>query len=258
MPRALVTLAETVIQAHEPERFALLYRLIWRMHARRATPARTDHRSRGPSRAAARAVGAARYPQDAGIRALPRGRGGRRRRATSPGSSLRTTSSRRTRPFFVRRFATMTWSILTPYRSAHWNGVELTFGPGAEPGRRAGRRSRSRQYWRTYFSSIFNPARLKVGAMQAEMPRKYWKNLPEAAAIPELIRAAQGRVDSMVEQPVISPPRPTKRFAAQAVPDRSRTTRSPRRRPTLRNAAGATFGSTRRRPCSGRDRRTRP
>jgi uracil-DNA glycosylase len=26
--------------------------------------------------------------------------------------------------FFVRRFATTTWSILTPYRSAHWDGRE--------------------------------------------------------------------------------------------------------------------------------------
>ena len=32
VPRALVTLAETAIQARDPERFALLYRLIWRAH----------------------------------------------------------------------------------------------------------------------------------------------------------------------------------------------------------------------------------
>ncbi len=32
-------------------------------------------------------------------------------------------------PFFVRRFATMVWSILTPYRSAHWNGEDLASPP---------------------------------------------------------------------------------------------------------------------------------
>ena len=32
VPRALVELAETVIQARDPERFALLYGLIWRAH----------------------------------------------------------------------------------------------------------------------------------------------------------------------------------------------------------------------------------
>jgi DNA polymerase len=65
-------------------------------------------------------------------------------------------------------------------------------------------------YWRTYFASIFNPARLKIGAMTSEMPKKYWKNLPEAEAIPELIRAARARTDTMVETPVISPERPTR------------------------------------------------
>ena len=48
-------------------------------------------------------------------------------------------------------------------------------------------------YWRTYYSSIFNPARLKIGAMTSEMPQaNIGSNLPEAAAIPDLIRTAGG------------------------------------------------------------------
>ena len=43
--------------------------------------------------------------------------------------------------------------------------------------------------------------------MTSEMPRKYWKNLPEAAIIPELIRTAPARVEAMVEQPTFSPPK---------------------------------------------------
>jgi DNA polymerase len=111
-------------------------------------------------------------------------------------------------PFFARRFATMVWSILTPYRSAHWDGEALRFDVGASPSE-VPDDDRLEAYWRAYYSSIFNPARLKVGAMRAEMPQKYWRNLPEAAAIPELIRTASGRVDSMVEQPVFSAPRPS-------------------------------------------------
>ena len=116
-------------------------------------------------------------------------------------------------PFFVRRFATMVWSILTPYRSAHWNGEELSFTSGAN---RADvpDDDKLEAYWRAYFSSIFNPARLKIGAMTSEMPRKYWRNLPEAAAIPELIRNAAGRVASMVDTPVISPAKPARARAA--------------------------------------------
>jgi DNA polymerase len=102
-------------------------------------------------------------------------------------------------PFFVRRFATMRFSILTPYRSMHWTGEDTEFGPGA---------SRAdipdddalEGYWRAYYSSIFNPARIKLAAMRSEMPKKYWRNLPEAAAIPELVRTAAERTETMVEQ----------------------------------------------------------
>ena len=52
--------------------------------------------------------------------------------------------------------------------------------------------------WRTYYRSIFNPARLKVRAMQSEMPKKYWKNLPEAPLIAGLIAESRGRVENMM------------------------------------------------------------
>ena len=78
-------------------------------------------------------------------------------------------------------------------RSAHWDGEELTFGPGAH--RVAMRPPRTRRgAWRTYYQNIFNPARLKVKAMQAEMPKKYWRNLPEASLIPGYDRrSGEGR-----------------------------------------------------------------
>ena len=100
--------------------------------------------------------------------------------------------------FFVRRFASMNWSILTPSGSLHWDGETVTEGPPA---------SRSdapdgdpmEDMWRSYYASIFNPARLKIGAMLSEMPRKYWKNLPEAQIIPDLIANAQNREAAMVD-----------------------------------------------------------
>ena len=212
--RGLVSLAETVIQAREPERFALLYRLIWRAHGgeRHLLEQVTD-----PDVNRANRMAQAVRRDTHKMRAFVRFREVLERGATryvawfEPSHYIVEANA----AFFVRRFATMTWSILTPYRSAHWNGVETSFGPGASPAD-VPDDDRLADYWRTYFSSIFNPARLKVSAMTSEMPRKYWKNLPEAAAIPELIRAAQGRVEAMVETPVISPPRPTNRFAAAA------------------------------------------
>ena len=48
------------------------------------------------------------------------------------------------------------------------------------------------EFWKTYYASTFNPARLKTKTMQGEMPKRYWKNLPEAALIPELIAGIAG------------------------------------------------------------------
>ena len=52
--------------------------------------------------------------------------------------------------------------------------------------------------WLTYYSHIFNPARVKTRAMQSEMPKKYWRNLPEAAVIPALLQEAPRRVEAMI------------------------------------------------------------
>jgi uracil-DNA glycosylase len=99
--------------------------------------------------------------------------------------------------FFMRRFANMRWSILTPRGSIHWDGETMREGP---PARRedAPGDDPVEDLWRSYYASIFNPARLKVGAMLSEMPKKYWKNLPEAALIPQLIAGAQAREAAMV------------------------------------------------------------
>ena len=52
------------------------------------------------------------------------------------------------------------------------------------------------ELWRTYYASTFNPARLRTRMMQSEMPKQYWKNLPEASLIPELVASAASRTVS--------------------------------------------------------------
>jgi DNA polymerase len=100
-------------------------------------------------------------------------------------------------PFFRDRFAVMNWSILTPERCVHWAGNELTFTAGV-PKSEAPSEDAMEELWRTYYSSIFNPARVKTKAMQKEMPKRYWKNLPEAEIIPVLLEEAPDRVDTML------------------------------------------------------------
>ena len=204
--RTLVSLAETVIQANDPARFALLYGLIWRAHQgeRALLEDIADPLVQRVHRLA-QSVRRDTHKMRAFVRFREVTEAGATRYVAwfEPDHFIVEANA----AFFVRRFATMIWSILTPYRSVHWNGELLQSGPGAAradvPDDDA-----LETYWRTYFSSIFNPARLKIGAMTSEMPKKYWRNLPEAAAIPELIRASQARTNAMVETPVISPERP--------------------------------------------------
>ncbi len=99
--------------------------------------------------------------------------------------------------FFARRFAQMRWSILTPRECVHWDG-ELAFTPAATRAD-APEGDPLEVTWRTYYASIFNPARLKVKAMTSEMPRKYWKNLPEASLVPGLVAGAEERTRMMIE-----------------------------------------------------------
>ncbi len=103
-------------------------------------------------------------------------------------------------PFFRKRFANMDWSIFTPKGCAHWIGGEFRLGPGvaADP---CGDADALEEIWRTYYRSIFNPARLKLKAMQSEMPKRYWKNLPEAGLIEELSRGSTTRVEGMLAEP---------------------------------------------------------
>ncbi|MHA3770741.1 UdgX family uracil-DNA binding protein [Verrucomicrobiota bacterium sgz303538] len=99
--------------------------------------------------------------------------------------------------FFVDRFASMHWSILTPDRCVHWDGNEVRFTEGVSRSEAPGEDA-VEELWLKYYSHIFNPARLKTRAMQHEMPKKYWRNLPEAAVIPALIQEAPRRVENMI------------------------------------------------------------
>lgn len=93
----------------------------------------------------------------------------------------------------------MRWAILTPYRSVRWDGQALAFGEGAVR-TQVPADDAQETLWRTYYAHIFNPARLNPTMMRQEMPQKYWKNLPEATLLPELIREAGVRVREMAER----------------------------------------------------------
>lgn len=196
VPKAFMELADRVILHRSDERFALMYRLLWRLQAEPNLLKVLSDPDVARARDFAKNVSRAAHKMKAFVRF---------RLITDPEQpetyvawfepAHRVTEA--TAPFFARRFANMRFSILTPDACAHWDTRKLTFTPGADPAD-APQEDTLEDYWLTYYASIFNPARLKVGAMQKEMPKRYWHNLPEAGLIPELIARAEARTTEMV------------------------------------------------------------
>jgi DNA polymerase len=122
---------------------------------------------------------------------------------------------RRAVPFFVDRFSSMDWLIATPLGTAAWRNGALAFGPPA-PRPAVAEDGVLDELWLAYYRATFNPARLRLNAMAAEMPRRYWPNLPEAGAIPALAAAAADRVAAMQARAPDPPPRFAEVLAARA------------------------------------------
>lgn len=121
-------------------------------------------------------------------------------------------------PFFTSRFTNMRWSILTPEICMHWDMCELSYSPGASKAD-APAEDANEALWRAYYRSIFNPARLKIAAMQAQMPKKYWRNLPEAELIADLVAGAGKRSDTMIAAQPTEPERKIVKYMARKEAD---------------------------------------
>ncbi|WP_424934343.1 UdgX family uracil-DNA binding protein [Amaricoccus macauensis] len=194
LPRQAVSTLELSLSHRDPERFARAYDVAFRMaHAGLSWGDRRDAALREVLRTA-KLAGRAIHKMHAFVRfrELP-GEGPRRSFAAwfEPDHPIVEAAS----PFFARRFGDMDWTICTPGLTALFVDGSLSFRETEAEARPPA--DASEELWRTYFASIFNPARLKVQAMQSEMPKKYWRNLPEAELIPELIRSAPVRAAEM-------------------------------------------------------------
>jgi DNA polymerase len=195
VPRPFVELAQSVVAHSDTERFALLYRMLLRL---RAEPRLIgDHADPLLRRLEEMAKSVRRDMHK--MRAFLRFR----EVATPDGPRFVAWFEpehhvvRLNAGFFVRRFAAMRWSILTPELSIHWDGERLSEGPGAQKSD-APEDDPIEEVWKGYYGAIFNPARLKVRTMLKEMPKRYWKNMPETALVPQLIAGAQAREAGMV------------------------------------------------------------
>jgi uracil-DNA glycosylase len=217
VPAKFVELARSAILHRDPERFAILYRLLWRLLSRHDLLQAATDPDVARIAAMARAVHRDQHKMQAFVRFREIGR-----EQTShfvawfePEHHI----VEATAPFFASRFADMPWSILTPDACAHWDGHAVAVTPGVSR-TEAPSEDRLEETWRRYYASIFNPARLKVKAMQTEMPKKYWRNLPEASIIKPLIEGAERAAGAMIANA------PTEPHKLQRMPERPMKPRS--------------------------------
>jgi DNA polymerase len=217
IPKGVARLIEHVVCHHDPERYALLYQLVWRVQngERDLLEIASDplvHRIDLMARSVRRDL----HKMHAFVRFR-----------RMPGEHLERFAAwfepehfilEAAAPFFIDRFRSMDWTILTPIGSVRWDRETLTFGPPAQR-EDAPAEDRFEDGWRGYYESVFNPARVNPTAMRAEMPKKYWRNMPETAAIPGLIQTASQRVERMIEQEATMPTKRTPERALEAMWD---------------------------------------
>jgi DNA polymerase len=188
VPRAFLSLAARVACHRDPRRWPALYRLLWRVAGgelhllgesgdpdalaveRLAADVRHDlHRIHALARF--RPV-----ETEAGTRYVAWHRPDHRTLALAA-------------PFFARRFPSHSWSLLTPDASAHADGGRLRLGPGV-PRDTARGGDDVEALWRAFYRSTYEPSRANERLLRAQLPERYWAELPEAQEIRRLLRVA--------------------------------------------------------------------
>lgn len=179
VPANFIELAHLAILHRGGERFALLYRLLWRLKA--------DHdlleTMSDPDVVQAAAMAGSVHRDAQRMRDLVRFREiGREQKAHyaawfEPEHHI----VQFVAPFFARRYADMPWSILTPDVCAHWDGHAISFTPGISqtempaPGR-------LEETWRRHF---------RPKALHEDTSKQRRRNLQEGSILEPLLADAE-------------------------------------------------------------------
>jgi DNA polymerase len=192
VPRRLLSMLETAACYRDPDRWAFLYKVLWRWHAGDHVVVSPADEDGARLHAMVKTVQREIHKMNAFLRFRERSadRGAPRFVAWfEPQHDVLEPVARH----FTRRMGKASWLIATPQGTAMWDGNSLRTGPPAMFGALDADRDIAddgEALWLAYYRSTFNPARLNTGAMEMHMPVRYWKNLPEGKLIPGLISQA--------------------------------------------------------------------
>lgn len=186
VPRRYVELAEIAVLYRSADRFALLYRVLYRLT--HGEPGLLDDETDDDVRSLtlrAQSIRKDEHRMHAFVRF--------RRVELEDGERFvawyapEHHTLRLAAPFFQRRFAAMRWSIVTPDESAHWNGETLEYGPGA-PRSQAPAEDELEALFRTYYSATYNPARVNLPLFRKHIPASFARHMPELDRVPNLVQ----------------------------------------------------------------------
>jgi DNA polymerase len=165
VPRALVALAAQAIQARDPARFDLLYRLVWRAQAGEPLLEQRDDPELTRARRLALAVRAEAHRMRTHLRylALPDTHPTTHLGWYGPAHHVLEANAQ----LIAHRFPHLHLIILTPDATAHWDGTTLRFGPGLDPALVPDDAALATQ-WRDYGPDILAAARTGTAIPPAE------------------------------------------------------------------------------------------
>lgn len=189
LPRALMEMLQAAACCRVPDRWAFLYRVIWRWQ-------QGEHDVQSPADAdgarlhgMVKAVHREEHDMHAYIRF--------RERPESAGAPRfvawfepRHDVLPQVAEHFTRRMGNVSWMIATPEASVLWDGATLHH-TGPLMSSAADLDDAGEALWLTYYRSIFNPARVNAQLMQSHIPSRFWKNLPEGAIVPAMVSNAE-------------------------------------------------------------------
>lgn len=198
VPRRFVELAALAARHSSADRWALLYRILWRIvHGERAILNDELDGDARDLRALVRGVKEDVERMKAFVRFRSVGVKGEERFIAwhRPDHDV----AELVAPHFAKRYPNMRWSIFTPAVTIHWDGYEIASGPGlpaaAIPSEDSNRAAET--LWRTYYAASFNPARVNETKLGRDLPGRFRAALPEAETIPTLLAGAQQRAEKM-------------------------------------------------------------
>jgi uracil-DNA glycosylase len=188
IPRSLMDMLQAAACCRVPDRWAFLYRVIWRWQ-------QGEHEVQSPADedgARLHAMVKAVHREEHDMHAYIRFR--ERPPEAGPPRFVAWYEPRhdvlpQVAEHFISRMGKVSWMIATPEASVLWDGQTLhNTGPLVK---NAGDlEDTGEALWLTYYRSVFNPARLNADVMRQHIASDRWKNLPEGKIVPQMISEA--------------------------------------------------------------------